>query len=178
MCLFSCKGPISMANHNSRRYSNEPIRYQSYLWLAEGRENGWARATQDTIFGGWAPDWLGRDFSANRRALKSVALTGLLSTTNWRSLIFVSRYLQTINNTADVMLVRHSWPFLTCSGFSHTDLLSIISLFAASNSCLNSANNSWKKNWRGLTRFPPLKTNHLATWFVSKLLDFTVGQNI
>ena len=30
----------------------------------------------------------------------------------------------------------------TCSGFSHTDLLSIISLFAASNSCLNSASNS------------------------------------
>lgn len=112
MCLLSCKGPISMANHNSLRYSNEPIRYQSYLWLAEGRENGWARATQDTIFGGWAPDWLGRDFSANRRALKGVALTGLLSTTNWRSLIFVSRHLQTINNTADVMVVRHSWPVI------------------------------------------------------------------
>ena len=39
-----------MANHNSRRYSNEPIRYQSYLLLAEGRENERARATQDTIF--------------------------------------------------------------------------------------------------------------------------------
>ena len=87
-----------MANHNSLRYSNEPIRYQCYLWLAKGRENGWARTTQDTILGGWTPDWLRRNFSANRRALKSVALTRLLSTINWQSLIFVPRLAGLVAN--------------------------------------------------------------------------------